>query len=98
MLCPLLEPRTQSSLTGTFVARQRGNHLVVRRQFGERDSPRRTAVAHRDGNGNIIGARTLMIFLETLKKMPPLVGYGSGITLVLFLHLLDVGGIRALQE
>ena len=45
----------------------------------------------------LLGAVSALL-AQALEEQPPLVAHRAGIALVLLLHLLDVGGVRAVEE
>src|SRR5262245_21964673 len=87
---PRLGPVAHPTLYATPVAGQGVQELAFLLQGGQRRCPGGPAVT--------IALLGGPLFLKTGKEMPPLVGHRARIALILCLHLLDVGGVGALQE
>ena len=86
-----LQPAADVLLGRAVVAGQGAQQLAI--AFGiqllERPGPGRPVVAV---------ASALLLLLQAGEEVPPLVAHRAGVALVLRLHLLDVGGIGAVQE
>ena len=89
-LCPRLQAAADVLLGGAVVAGQGAQQLAI--AFGiqliERPGPGRPGVA----------VLALLLLVQAGEEVPPLVAHRARIALVLRLHVLDVGGIGAVQE
>ncbi len=85
-----IEPVLDLALGGAVVACERAKQVLVVVYLLHRPRPGRTVVAVAFGRA--------VLLLQRGEEMPPLVADRSGVALILSLHLLDVGGIGALQE
>ena len=86
-----LQPAAHVLLDLAIVAGERTEQLAVAFDLLQRSRPRRSMAVS-------IGARGALLLLQAGEEVAPLVAHRAGVALVLRLHLLDVGGIGALQE
>ena len=90
--CAGLQPAANMLLGLAVVARQRAQQLTIAflLELLERLGPRRPAIS-------VAAAEGRLVLLQAGEEMAPLVAHRAGVALVLRLHLLDVGGVGALQ-